>query len=140
MRFNVLLALLLAAGCAQSSGITANRCEVIHFETISGVTGNTSGINYPPGKFRNFAELALIEDHELIRQRNWGEATADQQYCALNVMTSKAPSDVVARLNEAAQGKHPICGTEYASLIRAVRDSWQKQDLKAAIATNCGAA
>ena len=139
IRFKVLVTLLAVTGCAQPSKITANNCEVVHFESISGVPANTSGINYPPGKFRDFAELALTEDHELIRQRNWDEATADQQYCALNVMTSKAPSQVVTRLNEAAQGKHPICGTEYAGLVQAVRGSWQEQELKAAIAANCGA-
>jgi hypothetical protein len=35
---------------------------------------DASGINYPKGEFQTFAEFALVEDHELIRQRNWDEA------------------------------------------------------------------
>src|SRR5688572_29154386 len=112
MKLRVFLALLVASGCAQTSKITANGCEVVSYQTIGGGTGYTSGIHYPEGKFRNFAELAVIEDHWLIRQRNWDIATADQQLCAIQVMISNSPAEA-ARLNEAAQGKREMCGPEY---------------------------
>jgi hypothetical protein len=138
LKVELLLALLLATGCAQPAKITANGCEVVKFETISGATANTSGIHHPPGRFRDFAELAIDEDHELIRQRNWGEATAEQQYCALKVMMAKAPSDVATRLDDAARGRQAICGPEYAGLVQAVRDAWRGEDVKSVAAANCG--
>ena len=83
MTFRVLLALLVASGCAQTQKITANGCEVVAYQTIGGGNGYTSGIHYPEGRFRNFAEFALIDDQELIRQRNWGISTDQQQFCAI---------------------------------------------------------
>ena len=72
---------------------------MVRYETISGAMGYTSGINYPPGKFRNFAGLALVEDRELIRQRNWDEATAAQQFCTVQVMLSQIFVSEAARLD-----------------------------------------
>jgi|SRR5687767_1437778 hypothetical protein len=138
MRFNVLLALLVATGCAQSSTITANNCEVVAYRSIGGGASFTSGINHPKGQYRNFAELALVEDHWLIKQRNWGEATADQQFCRVQLMLSKSRAEA-ARLDEAAQGKRGMCGEEYASILDRVRSSWQPQELQTATAQTCGA-
>jgi hypothetical protein len=138
MRANVLLALLVATGCAQPSKITANNCEVVAYQGITGGSGYTSGINHPKGQYRNYAELALVEDIWLIKQRNWGEATADQQFCRIQVMLSKSRAEA-ARLEEAAQGKRAMCGEEYAALLDKVRGSWQPQELETAVAQTCGA-
>jgi hypothetical protein len=140
MTFRVFLAVLVASGCTQTQKITANECEVVAYQTIGGGNGYTSGIHYPEGGFHNFAEFALIDDHELIRQRNWGISTDQQQFCAVQVTISKSPNEA-ARLNEAAQDKREICGEEeeYAALLQAIRASWQQDELQSAIAQNCGA-
>jgi hypothetical protein len=139
MRVNVLLALLVATGCAQPSKITANNCDVVAYRSIGGGAGYTSGINHPKGQYRNYAELALVEDIWLIKQRNWDEATADQQVCRIHVMLSK-PRAEAALLDEAAQGKRGMCGAEYAAILDKVRASWQPQELEAAVAQACGTA
>jgi hypothetical protein len=63
MKFNVLVALLVATGCAQSSTITANNCEVVAYQSVSGEAGYTSGINYPWGQYRGFVDLVMVQDH-----------------------------------------------------------------------------
>jgi hypothetical protein len=140
MRIRVVLAMLAATGCAaEPSKVTANNCDVVAYRGITGGSGYTSGINHPKGQYRNYAELALVEDVWLIKQRNWGEATADQQFCRIQVMLTK-PHAEAARLNEAAQGKRGLCGAEYAALLDQVRASWQPQELETAVAEACGVA
>lgn len=139
MKFRVLMALLAATGCAQPATITANNCEVVAYRSVSGETGYTSGINNPPGQYRDFVDLVLVQDHWLIKQRNWEEATATQQYCRIHVMFSKSPSEL-ARLDEAARGRHGLCGREYAAILDKVRSSWQPGELQAETAQTCGVA
>ena len=62
MKLRMLVALLAATGCAQPTKITANDCEVVAYRGIGGGDGYTSGINHPKGQYRNYAELALVED------------------------------------------------------------------------------
>jgi hypothetical protein len=139
MRFNLLLAFLAATGCAQSSTITANDCEVVAYRSVSGESGYTSGINYPRGQYRDFVDFVLVQDHWLIKQRNWEEATATQQYCRIHAMFSKSPAEL-ARLDEAARGWRGLCGREYAAILDKVRASWQPGELQAETARTCGSA
>ena len=139
MKLRIFVALMTATGCAQPATITANNCEVVAYRSVSGETGYTSGINYPRGQYRDFVDFVLVQDHWLIKQRNWEEATATQQYCRIQVMFSKSPAEL-ARLDEAARGWRGLCGTEYASILDKVRASWRPGELQAATAQTCGAA
>jgi hypothetical protein len=139
MKFNVLLALLVATGCAQSSTITANNCEVVAYQSVSGEAGYTSGINYPRGQYRGFVDLVMVQDHWLIKQRNWEEATAPQQYCRIHVLFSRSPAEL-ARLDEAARGWRGLCGSEYASILDKVRATWRPGELQAETTRTCGSA
>jgi hypothetical protein len=139
MKLRVLVVLLAATGCAQPEKVTANNCEVVAYQSVSGEAGYTSGINRPPGQYGNFAEFVLVDDNGLIKQRNWEEATAAQQFCRVHVMFSKSPAEL-ERLDEAAQGKHGLCGNEYAAILDKVRASWQPGELQAQTVQTCGAA